>query len=103
MTIALGRGLAASRAGGPQGVRRFGSTGRRSRMDLVNETVDGSKKLRVPGDRSEICVRHRDEPLAPEQLGVHHVVGIGAMIGAGVLALTARLARSAPAPAPPPP
>lgn len=36
------------------------------------------KKLRDLGDRCEICLRHRDELPAPEQLEVHHVLEVAA-------------------------
>jgi hypothetical protein len=36
------------------------------------------KKLRDLGDRCEICLRHRDELPAPEQLTVHHVLEVAA-------------------------
>jgi hypothetical protein len=103
MTIVLGRGLAAFRVGGPKGVRRLDRLGEVPGCTSLTGRRRNRKKLRVPGNRCEICLRHRDEPPAPEQLEVHHVLGISAMIGAGVLALSARLARSAPAPAPPSP
>jgi HNH endonuclease len=36
------------------------------------------KKLRDLGDRCEICLRHRDELPAAEQLEVHHVLEVAA-------------------------
>jgi HNH endonuclease len=36
------------------------------------------KRLRDLGDRCEICLRHRDDLPAPEQLEVHHVLEVAA-------------------------
>ncbi len=39
------------------------------------------RKLEHLGDRCEICLRHRDELPAPEQLEVHHVLEVAADAG----------------------
>jgi HNH endonuclease len=43
---------------------------------LKGDRRKSRKKLRDMGDRCEICLRHRDDLPAPEQLEVHHVLEV---------------------------